>query len=146
MRVHTNIVLWSGELHYFFIKRGFLFRTIRGMFYIHINNAPSQQNCPSWFLFFLPRLLNNVNYDTYSFGKRIQRWVLATFFRSLFGRNWRANNGWMSSRGELSDECLWQGIVCDDASGAVVSIEMIQNNLEGAIPMEISLLGHLGES
>lgn len=71
----------------------------------------------------------------------MQRWVLATFYNALYGREWSNTSGWMRD----TNECEWHSITCDDA-GMVTSIEMSQNNLWGAVPFEVSLFGSIGES
>ena len=92
------------------------------------------------------RLLDNANYVTYSNERKVQRWALATFYRSMYGKEWKVKDGWMTKdTGDLSEECTWHGIVCDDVSGAVTSINMSENNLRGIIPIEVSLLENIGE-
>ncbi|KAL3798526.1 hypothetical protein HJC23_011830 [Cyclotella cryptica] len=63
-----------------------------------------------------------------------QRYALATLYFSTGGVQWNNNKGWVTSL----DECGWFGVSgCGDAnSEAVVSIELVGNNLDGSIPSE----------
>ena len=94
------------------------------------------------------RLLDNANYVTYSNERKVQRWALATLDHSLYGKERKVGDGWMTKdTGDLSEECTWHGVVCDDVSGGAVgnSIDMSGNNLRGIIPIEVSLLVNIGE-
>ena len=91
------------------------------------------------------RLTGNVDYDTYDSSRKVQRWALATFYRSLSGPDWVDNSGWMEDDDTGDDECTWYGITCD-ANGIVTSINLEQNDVGGEIPYEIALLDNLGKS
>ncbi len=87
--------------------------------------------------------MGNANYTTYSNGRKIQRWALATLFNSLNGNEWTVNDGWTEDAGDLGDECTWYGIVCDDI-GSVMAVELNGNNLRGEVPVELALLSNIG--
>ena len=99
------------------------------------NGSSNQYRAMEW-------LLDNVNYNSYSSVRKVQRFALATFYRSTSGSDWLDNNGWMEDDDGGDDECTWYGIVCD-AAGLVTSITLTQNDLEGEIPAEINLLENL---
>jgi hypothetical protein len=96
-----------------------------------------QYNALNW-------LVGNSNLDRYSDERKIQRYALATLYYSTNGDYWLVNTGWMSD----SNECEWH---IDDSDfshstetfcidGAVVKIILLENNLVGNIPAEVSLL------
>jgi hypothetical protein len=90
-------------------------------------------------------LVGNSNLDEYSDERRIQRYVLATFFYSTNGGNWDNNAGWLSD----TDECGWyneaEGPFC--WNGVVLEFDLFQNSLDGTIPEELALLSNsLGEN
>ena len=90
------------------------------------------------------RLTGNVDYAIYDSSRKVQRWALATFYRSLSGPDWVDNNGWMEDDDTGDDECTWYGITCD-TNGIVTSINLEQNDVGGKIPYEIALLDNLGK-
>ncbi|KAL3801073.1 hypothetical protein HJC23_002366 [Cyclotella cryptica] len=71
--------------------------------------------------------------------RKVQRWVLATFYRSLHGDEWTFHDGWLDISGDVVEECMWYNILCD-SSGYVVSLDLKNNYLWGSIPMEVFLL------
>jgi hypothetical protein len=83
-------------------------------------------------------LAGNAKLNEYSDERKIQRYVLATFYHSTNGGNWDNNGGWMSDM----DECEWfndaEGPFC--WNGVVVEFDFFQNNLRGTIPEELALL------
>mmetsp|Transcript_8179 Transcript_8179/g.19193 ORF Transcript_8179/g.19193 Transcript_8179/m.19193 type:complete len:1555 (-) Transcript_8179:52-4716(-) len=87
-------------------------------------------------------LVKNESFDSFSTEKIAQRWSLATLYESFYGKEWKESAGWLRDRGEYSDECSWQGIVCGDL-GSVTRIELKGNSLWGGLPPEISLLDNL---
>lgn len=89
-------------------------------------------------------LVKNESFDSFSTEKIAQRWSLATLYESFYGKEWKESAGWLRDRGEYSDECSWQGIVCGDL-GSVTRIELKGNSLWGGLPPEISLLDNLGK-
>ena len=66
------------------------------------------------------------------------RAVLATFYQSLDGENWRQDTNWIS--GQALDE--WRGITTD-ANGCVTHIQLSSNDLKGTIPAAVSTLASL---
>lgn len=59
-------------------------------------------------------LSNNINLDTYSDEKRIQRYALATFFYSTNGDNWKRNTGWITDGTiELTIHFAWMVSWCN---------------------------------
>jgi hypothetical protein len=96
-----------------------------------------QYNALNW-------LVGNSNLDRYSDERKIQRYVLATLYYSTNGDYWLVNTGWMSD----SNECEWHIDASDFAhstetfciDGAVVKLILLENNLVGNIPAEVSLL------
>ena len=90
-------------------------------------------------------LVDNVDYDTYTSSQKVQRWALATFYRSKNGGDWVDNGGWLEDDDTGDDECAsWYGVVCN-ANGLVTEINLSMNNVGGEIPREIALLEKLGE-
>lgn len=75
--------------------------------------------------------------------RKVQRWVLATFYKSLHGDEWTFLDGWLDISGDV-EECTWYNVSCD-SSGYVVSLHLKNNYLWGSIPMEISLLDKCGK-
>lgn len=68
------------------------------------------------------------------------RAVLATFYRSLDGDDWRRDSGWLSND-DMDD---WYGITTD-ADGCVTLIQLSDNDLKGAIPSAVGSLSRLRE-
>ncbi len=90
-----------------------------------------QNNALKW-------LAGNANLDSYSDERKIQRYALATLYYSTNGDSWKNKNGWLGD----GDECGWwnhaENQFCVD--GAVVELDLFQNNLVGTIPAELALL------
>ena len=85
-------------------------------------------------------LVSPVN-DAY-FGdhrRLLQRFALAVFFYSTGGPRWSSKSGWMTS----DSECTWEYTShtdhCD-SDGNIIWIDIKENALVGAIPLEISSL------
>ena len=70
----------------------------------------------------------------------IQRYALAVVYYSTDGDDWRNNNRWLVD-GVVGNECGWYGVTC--TLGIVTKLSMINNNLDGAIPVEIASLTEL---
>jgi hypothetical protein len=85
-------------------------------------------------------LAKNPSLDTYSDAQKVQRYVMATLFFSTNGPNWIMSDGWLSNDGE----CTWFGfwLSCDDA-GVLNELDLRENNMSGALPVELSWLDSL---
>merc|ERR1712238_32619 len=83
-------------------------------------------------------LESSVNKNVYSEQRFIQRYVLSTVYYSTSGEGWINNTAWLS---ELN-ECSWMSkaeFVCDD-SGRYIELDLMENNLIGALPPELKVL------
>jgi hypothetical protein len=111
----------------------------------HTRSALRQQNSPqskalSW-------LRNNTFLESYDLRRRMQRFSLATFFFSTGGeRRWRDSSGWLSD----DDECTWffssdqtEGNFEPCDNNAVTRFSLVENNMRGTFPLEISFLSSL---
>ena len=67
-----------------------------------------------------------------------ERNVLVTFYNSTNGEDWTINTNWLSGA-PLGE---WYGVSAD-ASGHVTALELNDNNLQGALPPELSQLRNL---
>ncbi len=89
-------------------------------------------------------LANNVNYESFSDDRLIQRFALATLFYSTGGILWRRNDLWLSDE----DECMWYSgssqSQCDE-SGSYIRLELDLNDLSGTLPSEVALMTNLQE-
>lgn len=82
-------------------------------------------------------LATNKNLEMYTDEKKIQRYVLATFYYSTNGNGWYSNTAWLSD----IDECGWYNQARSFCSnGAVVALGLYENHLVGTIPRELALL------
>jgi len=75
----------------------------------------------------------------------VQRYVMAVLYYSLNGENWERSEGWMGQ----DDICHWQHVCCMDRTRSHcmsrdeeiyerrVTIQLVNNNLEGTIPHEL---------
>jgi hypothetical protein len=68
-----------------------------------------------------------------------EKGVLQDFYTSLDGPNWRTFDNW-----NVGDQCwdAWYGITCDEM-GHVISIDLVDNKLNGTIPPSINQLRYL---
>ena len=89
-------------------------------------------------------LNKNPDLNTVTDERKVQRWVLALFYRFLHGDEWTVSEGWLEISEKGVDECTWYNIVCD-SSGHVVSLDLRNNYLWGEIPSEIAFLNKCGE-
>ena len=86
----------------------------------------------------------NPDFDNYSSDKKIVRYALATFFYSTQGSSWVNNKGWLTKE----DECDWFSTTsattttCNSA-GDLIALELDNNNVQGEMPAELSLLTSL---
>jgi hypothetical protein len=95
-------------------------------------------------------LASNANLANYTDQDKIQRYALATLYYSTEGDNWIRREKWLSN----ADVCgQWYAhdpidktfIKCT-STGAIFSLELMDNNLIGTIPAEIGMLSNsLGE-
>lgn len=79
--------------------------------------------------------------------KLIQRYVLAVLYFATSGEEWTVcstSNGRCDDFLQSSDECLWNGIACND-EGYVTEIQLDGSNLNGHIPQELGHLTYLEE-
>lgn len=65
----------------------------------------------------------------------IQRYTAATIFISTDGKDWENNDGWMGR----TNVCSWFGVGCDE-NGLITSLTLSNNNLNGPIPADLSIL------
>jgi hypothetical protein len=83
----------------------------------------------------------------FSEEKLIQRWALAVLYYSTAGENWDNSDNWLTN----FDECEWYTAddiepVCN-AEGRMHSLHLRDNNLDGTLPTELTLLSNsLGKS
>jgi hypothetical protein len=90
-------------------------------------------------------LASDPNFSDYDESRIIQRWVLAMFSLSLpivrTTATTRTENSWIS----YANECTWASSspdrVCND-EGQVESIDFREGNLEGTLPVELTLLSN----
>eukprot|EP00978_Attheya_sp_CCMP212_P010499 scaffold25440_cov31-Attheya_sp.AAC.1 len=73
--------------------------------------------------------------------------VLQELYSSTNGNMWTDSSNWVES-GVVSDEDLcdgeWKGVTCDDAK-KITKLELVDNNLDGTIPLELGQLSNLIE-
>jgi len=96
-------------------------------------------------------LLDNVNLNSYTNSKKIQRYALAVFYYSTNGHQWSNNLWWLSQE----DECMWFNKqvatgypTCEistsfERTKTFTSLDLSFNNVQGTIPPEIGLLSGL---
>jgi len=73
-------------------------------------------------------------------GRRsFERQVLADFYESTGGENWRTADNW-----DVGDPCwdAWHGITCDE-HGHIIAIDMVDNNLYGTLAASLGRLESL---
>jgi hypothetical protein len=86
-------------------------------------------------------LLEESDFDAYSFDRQVQRFAMAIFFFSTNGRLWTQSKDWLTNL----DECTWFQNITEDlcVHGTLRILSLRENNLIGSIPNEISLLSSL---
>ena len=86
-------------------------------------------------------LLNNSNFQQYSFDRKVQRFAMAVFFYSTEGRSWSKRHAWITE----VDECLWHqsrnNNIC--VNGTLQLLSLDNNALDGLLPNDIALLTSL---
>ena len=71
----------------------------------------------------------------------LQRGALAIFYYSTGGESqWTSNTSWLDSS---VSECEWYGVTCAEGSTIVQSIDLAENNVGGAVPLEVGILSGL---
>lgn len=93
-------------------------------------------------------LKNNTFLESYDLSRRMQRFVLATFFFSTGGdRTWKHDSGWLSD----DNECTWffnssqfeAGKSGPCQNDTITTISLPENNMRGTFPPEMALLSSL---
>jgi len=69
--------------------------------------------------------------------QRTQKFALATIYASLGGSRWNNNTNWLDEE----DACTWHGVLCRQEY--VTELVLDENNLNGMLPSELSLLEKL---
>lgn len=69
--------------------------------------------------------------------QRSQKFALATIYASLGGSKWKNNTNWLDGQ----DVCTWHGVLC--RQDYVTELVLDENNLNGVLPSELSLLEKL---
>jgi hypothetical protein len=85
-------------------------------------------------------LAGNINLDTFSDERKIQRYSLATFYYSTSGQDWDPFGNWLADE----DECKWDSSM--SCVGGMVTVFKRDLVLDGTLPNEIGLLLTLRES
>ena len=101
------------------------------------NDTSPQSEAARW-------LANNSLLDTYEDQQKIQRYVLATLYYSTKGEGWKGNGNWLSDLDEClwfgKEVEKVKPLECSD--GALINLFLDNNNLAGTIPDEIGLLSN----
>ena len=66
-----------------------------------------------------------------------ERYILAVFFYSTYGENWKDKSMWLSN----DDHCSWFGVTCNENN--VQRLSLSHNRLKGTIPLELGSLSSL---
>jgi Leucine-rich repeat (LRR) protein len=74
---------------------------------------------------------------------RDEREVLADLYNSTQGENWNTHSNWLGFSGT---ECTWYGVICNDAGGEVIELDLNANNLAGSLPWSLQNLTHLADN
>jgi hypothetical protein len=82
-------------------------------------------------------LVGNEEAENYNDQQLLQRYVLASLYYSTNGENWSQSS--ISWNVEWTEECTWWGIECN-SNGKVRILSLVEDNLSGVLPPEISLL------
>jgi hypothetical protein len=96
------------------------------------NRTSPQSKALAW-------LERNENLQEYPDWRRIQRYVLAVFYYSTNGDEWTDSTGWLSDQ----DECEWLTFSFEDVcnnDGVFLELAMVDNYLDGTMPVELALL------
>ncbi|CAN0421835.1 unnamed protein product, partial [Pylaiella littoralis] len=81
---------------------------------------------------------NRASYQVLSTMASTDRDALVALYNATDGANWHQSTNWNIG----DDLSLWHGIKVND-DGRVVELDLISNNLQGAIPKELGALGKL---
>ncbi|XP_022792682.1 putative leucine-rich repeat-containing protein DDB_G0281931 [Stylophora pistillata] len=75
-----------------------------------------------------------------TFTPQQERAVLMEIFNQTAGHSWRNNAHWANNS---VPHCLWYGITCDQTNSYIISITLIENNLDGTLPKSLWKLRNL---
>ena len=75
----------------------------------------------------------------YSVAVKMERFVLVLFYFATGGRDWTIDSWWLSN----ITMCDWEGIHCYLDMEVVSEIVLINNDLDGSLPTELSMLTNL---
>ena len=101
------------------------------------NPSSPQYNAAKW-------LSEEPSFVSYSEGKTLQRYALATLYFATNGGQWTNSDGWLTER----NECNWYTTTSDEIciNGNLRILDLQSNNLQGRLPLELALLSDtLGE-
>ena len=90
-------------------------------------------------------LVHNHDLESFRPHRIIQRFVLALLFYETRGSEWNQKDGWLD---ETLSECDWLTSSHDgpcDARGVFYELILVDNNLNGALPVDLVLLDKLGK-
>jgi Leucine-rich repeat (LRR) protein len=100
---------------------------------LHLANTPQSQS--------LKWLSQQPNFKEWSVDRKIQRYAMGACYFATAGPSWAADANWMTD----DDECKWTqdhvGEVCED--GVLRTLKINNNNLQGVLPDDLSLLSSL---
>jgi len=94
-------------------------------------------NTPQYYAF---NWLTNVHGEKEEINEReiLSQYGLYTLYLSTNGNSWTKKTNWMNT----TDECSWYGVTCG-STGEIIELDLSHNNLEQAIPQEISTMTDL---
>jgi hypothetical protein len=86
-------------------------------------------------------LLEQSNFQEYTFERQVQRYAMAALYYSANGKTWTKHDNWLTN----SDECTWfQAFSKDICDGGILrQLSLPSNNLMGPLPKDIGLLSSL---
>ena len=70
-----------------------------------------------------------------------ERNALESLYQSTNGNSWKNNSNWL---GDLSTECSWYGVVCEN-NAHIIKIILPENDLSGTIPNDLVNIRYLKE-
>ena len=75
-----------------------------------------------------------------TFSSHQEREVLIQIYHKTNGNSWFNTAGWLN---KTIPHCKWYGITCENKTGYIISIYLIQNNLTGILPRTLWKLRNL---